>query len=83
MANLMNIPVLALVENYSYFECPDCKSKHFIYGEGKSEEIAKEYGIPTVAHIPVYKPLAEAEDAGKIEDYNGNWLDEITAMLEK
>ncbi len=83
MANLMNIPVLALVENYSYFECPDCGNKHFVYGEGKTEETAKEYNIPMVANIPIYKPLAMLEDSGKIEEYSGNWLDEITAALEK
>ena len=83
MANLMNIPVLALVENYSYFECPDCGNKHYIYGEGKTEEIAKEYGIPLVAKLPIHKPLAEAEDEGKIEGYTGNWLDGIASVLEK
>lgn len=83
MAELMNIPVLGLVENYSYFECPDCKSKHYIYGEGKSKEIAEKYGIPLIAQIPVYKPLAEAEDSGNVEDYQGQWLDEISASLEK
>ncbi len=82
MANLMDIPVVAIVENYSYFECPDCGNKHYIYGESKVEEIAKEYGIPTVAKIPVYKPLASLEDSGKIESYDGNWLDEISSKIE-
>lgn len=83
MANLMDIPVLGLVENYSYFECPDCKNKHYIYGESKADEIAKEYNIPVVARIPIHKPLAEAEDKGAIEDYSGEWLDALTDSLEK
>ncbi|MBE6648404.1 MAG: Mrp/NBP35 family ATP-binding protein [Ruminococcaceae bacterium] len=83
MANLMDIPVLALVENYSYFECPDCKNRHYIYGESKAEEIVEEYGIPNLARIPIHKPLAEAEDKGEIESYVGDWLDGVTSAIEK
>jgi Mrp family chromosome partitioning ATPase len=83
MANLMNIPVLGLVENYSYFQCPDCQNKHFIYGESKADQIAAEYGIPNVARIPIERALADCEDRGDVENYVGDWLDGITSALEK
>jgi Mrp family chromosome partitioning ATPase len=83
MAELMNIPVVAIVENYSYFECPDCGGKHYIYGEGKVDSLAAEYNIPTVAKIPIHPSLAATEDAGKIEEYDGNWLDAVSEKIEK
>ncbi len=81
MANLMNIPIVGLVENYSYFKCPDCEKEHFIFGESKADSIAKEYSIPTVARIPIQRELADAEDNGKIEEYSGDWLDKLTETL--
>lgn len=83
MANLMNIPVLALVENMSYFECPSCKEKHYIYGESRIEEIAKQYDVDHVARIPINPKLAAAADKGMIELYEGDWLDELTNVLKE
>ena len=77
MAQMMNIPVLGLVENYSYFECPDCGKKHEIYGESHADEVAKTFGIPTVAKLPINPKLAAAGDAGLLELFEGNWLDEL------
>lgn len=74
MAKLMNIPVLGLVENFSYFECPDCGGKHAIYGESHVEETAKRLEIPTVAKLPIDPKLAAACDAGTIELFEGTWL---------
>ena len=82
MATLMRIPVLGIVENMSYFVCPNCKEKHYIYGESHIEEIAEEYGIKHVAKIPMDSTLAAACDAGMIEVYKGDWLDEMTEMLK-
>ena len=67
MAQMMNVPVLGVVENFSYFECPDCGKKHFIYGESELEKIAKEYGIGLTARLPIDPKLAAACDAGMIE----------------
>ena len=83
MADLMKIPVLGLVENMSYFECPDCGKKHFIYGDSKIEEIAKKYDIQNIARIPVNPKLTAAADKGMIELYEGDWLDDLTAALKE
>ena len=78
MAKLMNIPVLGIVENFSYYECPDCRARHSIFGESRLEEIASQYGIPVIARIPIDPKLAAAADKGAIELYEGDWLDGIT-----
>ena len=81
MAGMMNIPVLGIVENMSYFECPDCHARHNIYGDSHVEDIAKEYGILNIAKLPLNPKLAAACDAGLIELFEGNWLDEMAKML--
>ena len=82
MATLMRIPVLGIVENMSYFVCPNCNEKHYIYGESHIEDIAEEYGIKNVAKIPMDANLAAACDAGMIEVFKGDWLDEMAEMLK-
>ena len=67
MADMMNIPVLALVENMSYFKCPDCGGIHHIFGESHIDEIAKKHGVDTVCKLPINHKLAAAVDAGMIE----------------
>lgn len=83
MAELMNIPVLGLVENMSYFECPDCGSKHSIFGESHIDEIAEKYGVKNVAKVPVSPKLSAGVDAGLIELFDGDWLDEMADAIEK
>ena len=82
MAAMMNIPVLALVENMSYVECPDCGKKMEVFGPSHAEEIAAQYNIPVVAKLPINPKLAGACDKGMIELYEGTWLDELTKALE-
>ena len=82
MANMMHIPVLGVVENYSYFTCPDCGKQHKLFGESRIDEVAKENGIDTVCKIPINPKLAAACDAGLIELYEGDWLDAITRKIE-
>ena len=82
MANMMNIPVLALVENMSYVECPDCGKKIEVFGPSHAEEIAAQYDIPVVAKLPINPKLAGACDKGMIELYDGTWLDDVTKALE-
>ncbi len=77
LAELMNVPILGLVENFSYFKCPDCDKIHHIYGESKVEAIAEEKGIARVAKLPIDPTLAAACDAGMLELYKGNLLEEL------
>ena len=81
MAGMMNIPILGIVENMSYFECPDCRKQHKIYGESHVDEIAKTYGILNVAKLPINPKLAAASDAGLIELFEGNWLDKLAQSV--
>ena len=77
MAELMKVPVLGLVENMSYFVCPDCNKKLEIFGESKVEEIAKKHNIKHIARIPINQKLAAACDKGMIELFDGDWLEDI------
>lgn len=81
MARLMNIPILGLVENMSYFQCPDCGKKHSIYGESHLEELAQTYGIETIARLPIDPAFAAACDAGNADSIEGDWLSEICDKL--
>lgn len=83
MAKLMNIPILGLVENMSYFECPDCGKRHSIYGESHITEIASQYGIPVLAQLPIDPELAKHCDQGTIELFEGNWLDDAVEYITK
>lgn len=81
MAAMMDIPVLGLVENMAYFECPDCNKKHYIFGDSHIESIANNHGIENVASIPIDPMLARYCDCGEIEKYEGDWLDELFSVL--
>jgi len=83
MAQLMNIPVLGLVENMAYFECPDCGNRHYIYGESRVEDTAEMHGIPVTASLPINPALAAACDAGLIETVSGDWLNALADSIEK
>lgn len=83
MAEMMNIPIFGIVENMSYFECPNCKEKHYIYGDSHIDEIAANYGIKNVAKIPMNSKLAGACDKGMIELFEGDWLNEFAQELKK
>ena len=63
----MNVPILGIVENMSYYECPDCGKKHNIFGESKLQEVAKEMGIPVLAQLPINPANAKLVDKGAIE----------------
>ena len=67
MAQLMNVPILGIVENFSYFDCPDCGKRHYIYGESRLEEVAKEYGVENTVRLPIDPKLSAAADRGMIE----------------
>ena len=82
MAEMMDVPVLGLVENMSYFECPDCGGKHNVFGESSIDEIASGHNIDTVAKIPIDPKVAAACDKGLIELLNFDWLDAMADKIE-
>ena len=67
MAEMMNIPVVGLVENMSYFMCPNCNEKHNIFGESKTEEVAAKFGVPVLAKLPIDTRTPALADKGAIE----------------
>ena len=83
MAGLMDVPVLGLVENYSYYQCPDCGSRHAIFGESHIEEVARELDLKVLARLPIDPALAAACDAGEIETFSPNYLDGVAGEIEK
>ncbi len=70
LANQMNVEILGLVENMAYFVCPDCNSKHFIYGQPQGEHVAKRYQIPAYATLPINPEFSRLCDEGKVEQYD-------------
>ena len=75
MAQMMNVPILGVVENMSYVKCPDCGKEIKIFGESHVNEIAAKYGLPVLARMPIDPKLASLADAGKIEEFEGDYLD--------
>ena len=83
MAGMMNIPVLGIVENMSYVECPDCGKKIEIFGESHANETAEKFGLPVLGKLPFNPKLAAACDQGLIELFDGNWLDQALEEITK
>ena len=81
MAEAMKVPILGLVENMSYFECPDCGKRHEIYGHSHIEEIASQYKLDILGRIPIMPALAAECDAGQIETTDGDWLNEAAEKI--
>ena len=82
MAQLMDVPVLGLIENMSYFTCPDCGKKHSIFGESKIDETAAELNVPVIAKLPINPENAQLVDKGRVEDIACNELDEFINALK-
>ena len=82
MANMMHIPVLGFVENYSYLLCPDCGKKINVFGKSKLDEVAAKAGLPVLARLPIDPSVAEAFDAGKMESVDTAALANVVAALE-
>lgn len=77
MASLMDIPVLGIVENYSYIKCEDCGKEIKVFGESNIDETAKKFNIDLVAHLPIDPKIASACDKGMIELFENTHLDVI------
>ena len=83
MANMMNIPVLGIVQNMSYFVCPNCGEKHYIFGDSQVESFAKEYQVDTVCHLPIQPEIARMCDAGLVESLDTSDLTEMVNAITK
>lgn len=84
MAKMMNIPLLGVIENYSYLECPDCGRHIEVFGKSRVDAVAAEYELPVLCKLPIDPKLAEAVDAGRIEDVKlPDALRGATDLLEK
>ena len=79
----MNVPVLGIIENMSYFKCDACGKEHHIFGESHLEEIAGRSDITSIARLPIDPSIAAACDNGNVESLDAPWLDGIADMLEK
>ena len=82
MAEMMKVPVLGLVENYSFFRCPDCGGEHPIFGASTIDALGAELHLPVLAKLPLDSALANAMDEGTVEGYTPNPLAQVAAQLD-
>ena len=82
MANMMHIPVLGFVENYSYLECPDCGKRIEVFGKSKLDQVAAEFGLPVLARLPIDPKVAESFDGGLMETINTDALADVIKTIE-
>ena len=82
MANMMHIPVLGFVENYSYLECPDCGKRINVFGESHLDEVAKEFDLPVLARLPIDPAVAASYDGGMMESVNTDRVDDVISAIE-
>lgn len=82
MAKMMDVPVLGLVENMSYVQCPDCGKPFPVFGESHIDEVAAKYGLKVLGKLPLDPKLAAACDQGSIELFDGSWLEAAADMVE-
>ncbi len=83
MAQMMNVPVLGLVENMSYISCPDCGKKIEVFGASKADAVANAYAIPAVARMPLDPKISALADNGRVDTYETDALDEVFASVER
>ncbi len=83
MAQLMNIPILGVVENMSYYVCPDCGARHSIYGESRIDGVAKEFGVDVIGKMPIDAEVSKCADTGTIELFSAAYLDETADIIEE
>ena len=83
MAQMMHVPILGLVENMSYAVCPDCGKHIHVFGDSHVDEIADKYSLPVLAKMPIDPELAKEADAGMIEVFAGDYLDNAAQTVAK
>lgn len=81
MAEMMNIKILGIIENMSYVECPDCKTKIYPFGKSKLEEVAAEYSLPILGRLPISPELSSLTDKGEIENVGDYLSDAMNVIL--
>jgi Mrp family chromosome partitioning ATPase len=82
MAEMMNIPIIGLVENMSYFKCPDNGKDYKVFGESHIDDIAARHSLKVLAKLPIDPQLSAACDKGQIEDFSGNWLEPVAMEIK-
>ncbi len=82
MAKLMQVPIIGVVENMSYYQCEGCGKKVELFGNSNIDEIAKEAGIDVLAKMPIDPKLSELSDAGEIEKANVDLLEKAVSVIE-
>lgn len=82
MANMMHIPVLGFVENYSYLRCPDCGKEISVFGKSHLDQVAQEFQLPVLARLPIDPAVAEAYDNGLMETVNTDAVAPVIAAIE-
>ena len=83
MAEMMDVPVLGLVENYSFFRCPGCGGEHPVFGPSTIDALGKELSLPVLAKLPIDPALAQAVDEGRVERYEPNPMAGVAEQLDK
>ncbi|MFR7591082.1 MAG: P-loop NTPase [Longibaculum sp.] len=83
MAKQMNIPILGIVENMSYVECPDCGKKIFVFGKSHLEDVAKKFDLNILGQVPLDSQLTQLSDMGMIENYSSDWLDQFEEKVKE
>ena len=82
MAKKMDVPILGIVENMSYLECPDCGKHINVFGESHTEQVAEEYGLKLLAQIPIDPKIAQMVDGGQVEYIEMPWFEEAVKAVE-
>ena len=81
MAEMMHKPILGVVENYSYFQCPNCGEKHYIFGKSNLEDVAKDLAVKVLAQIPMDPAMATSMDQGAVESLEKNYLEPVADAI--
>ena len=82
MANMMHVPVLGFVENYSYLECPDCGKRINVFGESRLDEVAEAFNLPVLARLPIDPKVAQCYDSGLMETVNTDGVNGVIEAIE-
>ncbi|MCH5179788.1 MAG: Mrp/NBP35 family ATP-binding protein [Erysipelotrichales bacterium] len=82
MASEMNVPILGLVENMSYVECPTCKEKIYIYGKSHIDEVAKQFNLDVLGKLPLREDISRLVDEGEVEDIECSYLDDALEKIK-
>ena len=83
MAEAMKIPIIGLIENMSYFRCPDNGKDYKIFGDSHIDEIAEEHKLKVLAKLPIDPKISKACDNGAIELYDNEWIEPVAKILEQ